>query len=41
MYKLELEIPFDTERYAEILLNSLIQDEEPRSGTLIERMQNL
>ena len=37
MYRLDMEIPFETERHAYILLNSLVQDEEPRSGTSIER----
>ena len=37
MYKLDIEIPFETKRHAEIVLNSVIQDEEPRSGSMIER----
>ena len=37
MYTLEVEIPFKTKRHAEIALNSVIQDEEPRSGSSIER----
>jgi tRNA threonylcarbamoyladenosine modification (KEOPS) complex Pcc1 subunit len=37
MYTLEVEIPFETKRHAEIALNSVIQDEEPRSGSSIER----
>ena len=33
MYELELEIPFETDRHADIVLKSLIQDEEPRSAS--------
>lgn len=39
MYTLEVEIPFKTKRHAEIALNSVIQDEEPRSGSSIERYE--
>ena len=35
---MNVEIPFETERHAEIALNSVIQDEEPRAGTHIERL---
>ena len=41
MYTFELSLPFATERHAEIVLNSVVQDEEPRSGTMIERLINL
>ncbi|CBY12450.1 unnamed protein product [Oikopleura dioica] len=34
---MNVEIPFESERHAEIALNSVIQDEEPRAGTHIER----
>jgi len=37
MYSMNVEIPFESERHAEIALNSVIQDEEPRAGTHIER----
>ncbi|CAG5082477.1 Oidioi.mRNA.OKI2018_I69.PAR.g10137.t1.cds [Oikopleura dioica] len=37
MYSMNVEIPFETERHAKIALNSVIQDEEPRAGTHIER----
>jgi len=37
MYTFELELPFATERHAEIVLNSVVQDEEPRSGSMVER----
>ena len=37
MYTMNVEIPFESERHAEIALNSVIQDEEPRAGTHIER----
>ena len=38
MYSMNVEIPFESERHAEIALNSVIQDEEPRAGTHIERL---
>ena len=41
MYKLDIEIPFETKRHAEIVLNSVIQDEEPRSGSMIERFMSI
>ena len=37
MYEFEVSVPFATDRHAKIALNSVIQDEEPRSGTMIER----
>ena len=37
MYSMNVEIPFESERHAKIALNSVIQDEEPRAGTHIER----
>ena len=41
MYKLDIEIPFETNRHAEIVLNSVVQDEEPRSGSMIERFMSI
>lgn len=38
MYTMNVEVPFESERHAEIALNSVIQDEEPRAGTHIERL---
>ena len=37
MLELDIEIPFETDRHANIALNSVVQDKEPRSGTLINR----
>ena len=37
MYELAIDVPFETARHADIALNSLVQDVEPRSGTMIQR----
>ena len=37
MYTFDLDIPFESARHADIVLNSIVQDEEPRSGSMIER----
>merc|ERR1712130_130893 len=37
MHELDLEVPFESARHAEIALNSLVQDKEPRSGSGIQR----
>ena len=41
MLELDIEIPFETDRHANIALNSVVQDKEPRSGTLINRFLSL
>ena len=41
MLELDIEIPFETDRHANIALNSVVQDKEPRSGTLINRFISL
>merc|ERR1739847_34566 len=38
MFELEVVIPFENSRHANIALNSLIQDREPRSGSKLERI---